>query len=186
MRLHAHRMLAHGPLELADEGLGHRGGPEILGPRTPVDHQAAAEALLGMGVGRIEHDAFAPSLVQQPPEGRPAIEAGVEALPALHAGCRLKGEVDAMLARPHARIERGQGRDVQLLGGRGERPAAPPRDQPTQSGQAALLGPAQEQRTVAELEPDDEKLRPLIRHYAHPLTITTEAPRITSAASMLT
>ena len=80
----------------------------------------------------------------------------MEALVALDARCRLEGVVDPVLARPDAGVERRPGRDVELVGGGAEQAVRALVEQRRQPRQPAAAGALEQQRAVAELEPDHQ------------------------------
>ena len=113
--LEPQRVVAAGA-QLGQQRGRRRGRSQVVRPGAPVDHLAAGKAILELRVGRVEHDAADSGIAEQAPEGRAAVQALMEALIALEAGRRLKGEIDAVLAGGGAGVDRGPDGDVQQPG----------------------------------------------------------------------
>ena len=112
----AQRVVAAGAPELGQQCRRRGGRSQVVRPGAPVDHLAAGEALLELGVRRVEHDTADSGIAEQAPEARATVEALMEALIALKAWRRLKCEVDAVLTGRSAGVDRGPRGDVEHPG----------------------------------------------------------------------
>ena len=177
----AERIASPRPGEPIDQ-LGGRGRRlPVRGPAAPVDHLAGA-GRLGVGVRCVEHAAANAGPCEQAPERGPPVLVALELEPALLAGRRLEGVVHPVLAGMRAGIQRGPPGHVERVGGRVHRLAPAIPQQAGDGGQVALSRPPLQQPPVAHIEPDHQHRA---RH-RYPRTSSTEAPRTSSAASMLT
>jgi len=115
VRFQTQRIGAAVLIQLLQQRVRDGTGLKIMRPAAPIINIRAAEAALGMGVRWIEYRAAVTGAIEQLPERGPAIQTGAEALIALQARRRLKGEIDTVLARSGAGIDRRPRGDMQLV-----------------------------------------------------------------------
>ena len=151
------RVVPAGAPQLGQQRGRGRGRSQIVRPGAPVDHLAAGETILELGVGRVEHDAADSGIAEQAPEARAAVQALMEALIALKAGRRLKGEVDAVLTGGGAGVDRGPDGDVQQPGDALEQPESTVAAEACECRQMSRARPSFDQPAVAEFEADDQR-----------------------------